>query len=96
MPKTSRTNSFFGIEKEDGTKWLRATHAELVANGQTDLSFRAWAAQYGVIVSSDGGWDDSRRRRLLSLDRLIDDAGDGKAPFDQTKISKIYGEDKKK
>jgi hypothetical protein len=92
MSKSSRNKAFFGIENEDGTKWLRAVHRELVENGGTDLSFRAWAAAEGIVVSSDGGWDDNRRRRLLSLDRLLDESDPTKALFDQTKISKVRGD----
>jgi len=88
VKSTGRSQAFANIEREEGTKWLRATHADLVATGQTDLSFRAWAAEQGIVVSSDSQWDDYRRRKLLSLDAIMDRAED-RAPFDETRISPI-------
>ena len=88
MTSTSRTKSFMGIEREEGTKWLRDAHAALVAEGKTDLSFRAWAAENGIVVSSDSQWDDYRRRKLLSLDAIMDRAED-RSPFDEARIKKI-------
>jgi len=88
MTTTSRNKSFSGIEAEAGTKWLRDVHATLVAEGKTDLSFRAWAAEQGIVVSSDSQWDDYRRRKLLSLDAIMSRSED-RSPFDETKIKKI-------
>ena len=88
MTSTARNKSFMGIEREDGTKWLRDHHKALVEQGATDLSFRAWAAENGIVVSSDSQWDDYRRRKLLSLDALMDRAAD-RSPFDETRLKKI-------
>lgn len=88
MKSTGRSQSFAGIEGEEGTKWLRAHHRQLVEDGQTDLSFRAWAAANGIVVSSDGQWDDYRRRKLVSLDALMTKVDD-RAPFDETRLSPI-------
>lgn len=88
MRSTGRSKAFDNIEREDGTKWLRDRHRELVEQGATDLSFRAWAAENGIVVSSDGQWDDYRRRKLLSLDAIMDRADD-RAPFDETRIKPI-------
>jgi hypothetical protein len=88
MTSTARNKSFMGIEREDGTKWLRDHHHALVEEGSTDLSFRAWAAENGIVVSSDSQWDDYRRRKLLSLDAIMDRTED-RPPFNETRIKKI-------
>ena len=89
MISTGRTTAFQGIAQEAGTKWLKEKHAELVASGGTDLSFRAWAAEMGIVVSPDSGFDDTRRRRVLSLDSLLSEGDNDRAPFDQTRIKKL-------
>jgi hypothetical protein len=88
MKSTGRSQAFAGIERELGTKWLRDTHRQLVDAGETDLSFRAWAAEMGIVVSSDSQWDDYRRRSLMSLDALME-RKDDRAPFDETRLSPI-------
>jgi|688.fasta_scaffold1775043_2 hypothetical protein len=78
-----------GIEMEEGTRWLREHWQGLRDAGETELSFSAWARESGVIVSSDHGWDDRRRRHVSSLNALIDQGDDDRAPFDETRISPI-------
>jgi len=89
MTNTSRTNAFTGIEREKATAFLRDAHAAEVRDGKTSLSFRAWAREFGMIVSPDDGWDDYRRRRLHSLDQLLTEGNTDRAPFDQTKLRRI-------
>lgn len=87
--KRSSAGPIAGIEMEEGTRWLRQKWSELKDAGETQLSFSAWAKEMGVIVSSDHGWDDRRRRQVSSLDSLIDQANDDRAPFDETRIKPI-------
>lgn len=65
-----RDGPFAGVEKEPATAFLReAWQAERTA-GKTDRSFAAWAREHGIIISSDHGWDDRRRRRRVSIETL--------------------------
>lgn len=66
-----RDGAFGGIEAEEGTKFLRAHFAQLKAEGRVEGSFEAWARQLGIVVASNHGWDDFRRRRVVSFDLMV-------------------------
>jgi hypothetical protein len=70
-----RDGAFAGIEGEDSTAFLRGQYVALKKAGLTTArSFDAWARELGIIVASNHGWDDSRRRRLHSVDQIIESA----------------------
>jgi hypothetical protein len=68
-----RDGAFAGIEGEDSTAFFRAQYTALKKAGLTaSKSFDAWAKELGIIVASNHGWDDSRRRRVHSIEQIID------------------------
>lgn len=67
----NRNGPLRGIESEPGTAFLRRAWKRERAEGKTDLGFTAWARAAGIVVSSDHGWDDLRRRPRVSLDQAI-------------------------
>ena len=70
-----RDGSFSGIEGEQGTQFFRAQYTALKKAGLTAArSFDAWARELGIVVASNHGWDDSRRRRVYSVDQIMEGA----------------------
>lgn len=68
-----RDGPFAGIEGEESTAFLRAHYSDLKKAGLvTARSFEAWARELGIIVASNHGWDDTRRRRVYSLQQVLD------------------------
>ncbi len=68
-----RDGSFAGIEGEMGTQFFRAQYTALKKAGLTTArSFDAWARELGIVVASNHGWDDSRRRRVHSIEEIIE------------------------
>jgi hypothetical protein len=65
-----RDGPFAGVEKEPATQFLRDRWQAERTAGSTTKSFAAWARDLGIIISSDHGWDDRRRRRRVSVETL--------------------------
>jgi hypothetical protein len=65
-----RDGPFAGVEKEPATLFLRQRWQAERNAGTTTKSFAAWAREQGIIISSDHGWDDRRRRRRVSVEIL--------------------------
>ena len=68
-----RDGPFAGLEYEGGTKFLRAHYASLKKAGlAVEPSFEAWARANGFLIASNHGWDDARRRRVHSLNEILE------------------------
>jgi hypothetical protein len=59
--------AFDGVELEPGTQWFRKQWEALVAAGETDLGWSAWAREMGIVVVANHGWDDFRPGRSTLL-----------------------------
>jgi hypothetical protein len=65
--------AFAGIEGEESTAFFRAQYNALKKAGLIAArSFDAWARELGIVVASNHGWDDSRRRRVHSIEQIVD------------------------